>query len=155
MWGASSGGSAGQQEQSDVVGYKSTDLPLKFVQQPPTPPPPAGPAMPAGSAAAEQHADVAAAEDTGRKPAAIDSSNASGNHELQDKQLRVRFGQSIRSIKAFGSKMSSKLFRDYVADAASPFERHGAAYGDLLQVHQCSFGEEQQAARPKLVCIVQ
>jgi hypothetical protein len=96
--------------------------------------------------AAHLQGDVAAADDSCKQTVAAFPDSRASHKQLHEPQAQpkrfARFSESIRSIKVFGSRSHHPSFpEDAGADAVSPFEMHGAAYGDLLQVHQCSISE--------------
>jgi hypothetical protein len=95
------------------------------------------------AAASDLQGDVAAAGDSCKQTAAA-LPDGRASHKLQAQPKHARFSDSIKRTKAFEAfepRPHPGLAGDSVADAVSPFEMHGAAYGDLLQVHQCSVSE--------------
>jgi hypothetical protein len=95
------------------------------------------------AAASDLQGDVAAAGDSCKQTAAA-LPDGRASHKLQAQPKHARFSDSIKrteAFEAFEPRPHPGLAGDSVADAVSPFEMHGAAYGDLLQVHQCSVSE--------------
>jgi hypothetical protein len=95
------------------------------------------------AAAADLPEDVTGAEDSLRQTAAASSDSQASHklHQLQAQPKRTRCSDSIHGTKVLDTGHGCADDAEHEADAASPFETHGAAYGGLLQVHQCSFSE--------------
>jgi hypothetical protein len=145
--------SSGQQAAAGV-GYKASDLPIakltgltRLSAAATAADQDAAKLTGTHAAAAEPREGVAAADDisTGKQTVAAfpDSQASHKPQEVQAQPKHVKFSTGSKSIDALASGSGPVFAEDAATDAVSPFEMHGAAYGDLLQVQQCSFSEWQ------------
>jgi hypothetical protein len=99
-------------------------------------------ALGAGSnTASAQLKDTVMGEDASYRSVASPSRHSSNIEGLPPQRKRLAFSHSIKSIKAFGSKLGARFSGGFSAEAHTLSAKHTAANEDLLKVHQCTFSK--------------